>query len=435
MKQTKAGPLCAITACLLTPLSFGAASAQNDDPLKRGQTANPGGMRTATAAASIIDRSAMMTLLGRIQAGRHLEKMSVPKLIGAKNSGKLREDADSLRAQTSSFLENKSLEPSPDLQINNFRDFIRSDLRNDLQAKEILTTIVNLLDRVDVNVSDLIDADIRWAKLLEKKIKEYVYLKAEEEIFSINQQVRLVGKYNLFVTSLSYGNIKFRTDFAAHSLIGTNKGYGFAFHYDLVGFGYLPEDFEINPQIRQLIQERTRAKMEKDNHVYKPTDYRLAEYVLAPHAGLTADYRHLANIGDLYGIGISTSLLLPRVRGRESDGMVFGADLRYGWFAASHMGRSTEGVSFSASAAWQDRVPYFAAETQNGQLLESARLSRWHRRVGVEFAQGNAIVQGDYGAFFLRMRDRGRGEYTVLVGSEVNGQGFIGFNVATYFAR
>ena len=133
-------------------------------------------------------------------------------------------------------------------------------------------------------------------------------------------------------------------------------------------------------------------------------EVRLTKYILAPHSGLSADFRRLNNFGDFHQCRVCqplfcahnavSELKIPTdkmLEAHKSDAMFYSIGWHYNWFdiAAALQANpnvtfgSTQGVGFSAIVAWQDASPFLYRETINGKSHGASRFGTlaytlWH---------------------------------------------------------
>ena len=272
------------------------------------------------------------------------------------------------------------------------------------------------------------------------------------DVFAVEEQARWFDKQNASAQSLTYSSNHLRTDFVGQFITGTYRGYGAALRHALDGYKPPPDPKKVitrilrgvsalpptekirdedilkalqNPIVSNQMLDDIIAEVNKSIADIKPT---LAKYLLTPHFGIGGDFQHLNGVGDYYDAGISESGLRPIRVGHRTGAIYYGIGLRYQWFDADagSGAKSVRDFGNSALLAWQDNAPHLNAD-------KTTNLGRWHTRIGVEYAPRNALTRGDYEAFFLRFRDRQIAEYTFLIGNQVNGQAFFGFNASLYF--
>ena len=301
--------------------------------------------------------------------------------------------------------------------------------------------------------------------LLEQYAKFAYPLK--NDVLALEQQSRFLDKQNYSTTRLTYSNADLRTDVIGQYQTGTDNGYGAGLRFALDGYSPPPDpmakgvhappaliaystgkvispDLIVGLQSENFTAEAGQRLVDAANDAVRQVPLTLARYLLKPHFGLAANVQHFNGVGNYYDAGANASALMPLRMGNHQRAFFYGASLRYQWFEAEagananaglnflsvraaqiSSGGSRKGIGGSLVFAFQDNAPFI-----DGKF---ARLGRWHLRAGVEYAPQNALVSHDYGALFLRLRDRGAGEYTFLLGSEVNGQAFVGFNISVYF--
>ncbi len=268
-----------------------------------------------------------------------------------------------------------------------------------------------------------------------------------QEIFLRELQARWAGKQNAIAANFLHSSAKTRLDSSAQLLTGSHSGLGVVFNYDLVGFGFREDVTATTLAVLacdnyQLLAQRLVAIVENPTE-QNQEDVRLAKYILTPHSGLSADYRIIDSIGNFYSVGLTFSILRPYrswrdkedIKAHNSRALLYSFGWRYHWFNANSSSnyRTTKGVGFNALIAWQNASPFLYRVEEGGQIVPRAQLDRWTRRFGFEYAQHNAVVTGDYVAFFGRLRDKRNMEYGFQVGSEINGQAFAGFSIGAYF--
>ena len=293
----------------------------------------------------------------------------------------------------------------------------------------------------------------------------------QNDVLAVEEQSRELDKQNYFNTRLIYSNADLRTDIIGQYQTGTDNGYGAGLRFALDGYHPPPEPEALLPRARPLsapliqrtgktvspdvinalqgqnfTEQQGNAIRDNSRNAITQIPLSLGNYLLRPHFGLAANFQHDSGAGNYYDAGANASALLPSRIGNRPNAFFYGASLRYQWFQAEGGGSadagltglsvraaqisggngSRKGIGGSVVLAFQDNAPHIDDDG-------TAHLGRWHLRAGVEYAPQNALTNHDYGALFLRLRDRGAGEYTFLLGSEVNGQGFVGFNASYYF--
>lgn len=469
MRLTNVGTLCGQITCLILCACAGtiALPPPPDDKPQRGQAVGTtGGLRTPATSAGIIDRSVMLTGTA-VRQGIKKKLPSVPFIVpeaikdNPRKAGEYLSQALNYTIRNHVFFLDLDLSPTRGKERNLFladlsasqsspsKDAVRQEFIEYVKGRLLekrpgslesilrnsLTTLELELQKPTIKQEVISRESLRLQAVYNVVASDFLDKKYRfaSQIVNVEEQVRVVGEQNYFATNVHYGNAKLRSDFSAQYITGSRVGFGFAFHYDLNGFSY--DGIKGEDTLKSLALPAF-EKTAKQLLGRTQEDARLVRHLLSPQAGLTFDYRHLYGTGDLYGVGLGTSLVSPLTCRSGSQAFYSSVGFRYSWLEQkSGLETPVKGLGFSAVLAWQDASPSYQNEPRaNGRELTTTFLNRWHRRIGVEFAQRNAIVQGDYGALFLRFRDRTKGEYTLLVGSEANGAGFVGFNTSTYFA-
>ena len=379
-------------------------------------------------------------------------------------------DVNAVRQRFFQFLKNEFTAPRPQAEtdLDVIFNVIRKNLKAGAAGPEKQKTVAQTSFFAGQNAQPLVlvDAPVPQsnARALEKaRLRATLTYLTERfvkqdrplrrAIFAIEQQSRLFDKTSYFATSLAYSSAASRVDIVGQYLTGTNNGYGASVRYALDGYAPSPEpDFltagkngavlaaavsnatgrATNPNVinalkQEIITEETTTEIIKQS--LDAINYAsLARYILRPHFSLAANFQHLNRIGDYYDLGVSASALQPTHFFGQHNALFYSIGLRYQWFAVGggNSAASAEDIGSSFVLAFQNNAPHIDADGKTN-------LGRWHTRIGVEYAPRNALVQRDYGAFFLRLRDRKTGEYTLLLGSEVNGQAFVGLNASLYF--
>lgn len=322
---------------------------------------------------------------------------------------------------------------------------------------QVLTASRNNLETLPLGTLTLEKEQARFdaaSGYLLEQFTQVVY-PLQNDVLTLEERTRALDTQNYFTTRLIYSNAALRTDVIAQYQTGTSEGYGAGLRFSLDGYRLPPEpqptvsrsqtiaalfallpDSDINIDV---IKDLNGVNFTENNAVKIANDSKkaitqvpptLARYILKPHFGLSVDYQHTNDIGNYYDAGASASALTPTRIGNRRNAFYYSVGLRYQWFAAdaggAASGFSRSGIGGNLVFAFQDNAPSVDAN-------ETGHLGRWHARFGVEYAPQDALSRHDYGAFFLRLRDQGVGEYTFVLGSEVNGQAFIGFNISVYF--
>jgi len=456
----------------LTPLAVLAQKPQIGNSIPAGQ----GGNLTQRPTTFGVDRSPMSRAIGTyigiirrfIPCGGGLQIVNLQDVTPAAKRLVLAPNVNII----STFLQaDKAVEPQSNNIFDRFEAFLINRLVKEKSLPADSLTVRALFQKGVTNFPSNQAREIkRFTSLLVYMVTQF----AEKEsgfsgnIYAIERQERVAGDQYAMAANFLYSNSHLRTDLAGQYFSGNRNGFGFAVNYDLVGHGYfLKGDHpERDPMLfaklsgNEAVFERTAenllAILIKPSR-YAQEDTRLAQYILKPHSGLSAGFQRLNGLGDFYSVGLSASLLRPQRSWREgrdieeitkhkSDAMFYSIGWRYDWFEIdsnlkaslnnanmNDLLRTTSGVGFSLIVAWQDGSPFLYNRILGGDSITIAQLQTWHSRYGIEYAQGNAVVQGDYVAGFGRWRDRDRMEYGFQAGLEVNGNVFIGGSIGYYF--
>ena len=343
---------------------------------------------------------------------------------------------------------------------------------NDFDIGDLDKLLAKLQEDLGAEKPDVAAINLRYNTIRDYLLEQY----AEDtyprryEIFAFEEQSRWLDKADYHTARLTYSNFASGLDFTGQYLTGTTNGFGAGLRLSLDRYhnppsASAPPDSPSLPAADLTLPTSRIVNLSIMSDVYKKADLdaatkkdfntiiatsnaavpdalsRLAHYILRPHFGLAANYQHLHGVGDAYDAGLNASALLPSRLGNRPNAYFFSASLRYQWFEAEGSANnaflapgaagggnsgSRKGVGGSFVLAFQDNAPHFDDDGK-------AHLGRWHLRAGVEYAPQNALTSHDYAALFLRLRDRGPDEYTFLLGSEVNGQAFVGINFSCYF--
>ena len=487
MRPTRMGCLRFLFACLLAGLPLAARAGGNDMDMKP-NTNTPGGLKTANAASFVIDRSPMATAVNTqtrgaesafhfaLQYALKSDVIDKPKALFERIEAEILALRNhDFNSQTLGFFDQFLQTAAPGAPQKKLKDELESTLRS-VQADILRSaeTTVNDADFADqatptaqenpvlANTASFIRAQARYRAVVLYYVTQYVRqaLPLRKEIYAVEQQSRWIGSQSVFATGLTYSNAELRSDFVAQyvSASGADHGYGFAFHHAFDGYSPPPEPgkkeiaavsgaFPNNtkmpaaihdPYIIQQLQQDIAVKESNDisaaakASVYEATK-KLKHYLLLTHTGSDFEYLHLNHVGDSYAMGLSASALQPQRFGHRYNAFYYGADLHYQWFQAEEDSgySSDKGIGFSFIVALQDNAP---RETKDKLGQPSTDLGRWHRRIGFEFSPHDRLANHDYAAFFARWREDAN-EVTLHIGSEANGQVFVGLSLSAYFGR